>query len=595
MYYRPQEKRRSPFLTVVLYTLLLVMMTTLAFLLGIYVGYFDVEVPTLAERYAPTPTPTRSALLYISDGDLEFAEGRLDQAIESYQRAIEIDPTIDVPYIRQSRILVYTRDTAAALARAEKAVLLDPANPENLAYYCRALDWEAQYSAAYDACTCASELDPTYAEAYAFLSEVFADQGDWFSAREAAQQAIDANFQSMDAHHNMGYAWEVQGRYAEAVKFYENAIKLAPKLAPNYVSAGRAYYWLGDFEAATDRFKRAIKLSPFDPAAYYHLGRTYYTEGDFISAIDALEQSIGVDPTFVSINPGGTSAWGYLGMTYYRRQNYEGAVEFLPKAIDLAESQYLDRIRAVELLTEIQTLTGPEYVPVLRGRFNRFNQTEGAKLVTALQPVSYQSNVQSDVQSNVQTNTEEPLAGPADDANPQNPAEAIEPVEEQPVCVSAVLRSIQNQVLIPGLQNTELLTLTNVFSGTTGTATLDFADNSVTLVLDEVPQPQTAPYEIRVDLWPDQTKSVGFVQPDGNRKITTRIQFDEKIDAPIDYYYTLGLSFANMNMCNEARPWLLEALDRDSGAYNPAWYGTRLCSITDTPPTPLPTFTPAPE
>ena len=587
MYYRPQEKRRSPLLTFILSTLMLAMMAVLAFLIGIYVGYFNVHVTTLAERYAPTPTPTRSALLYIADGDTYFVEGKLDNAIEAYNEAIRIDPTNDVPFIRQSRILVYTRDTAAALAQAEQAMRLNPTSPENLAYYCRALDWEAQYSAAYDACSCASELDPSYAEAYAFLSEVFADQGDWFSARETAQQAIDANFQSMDAHHNMGYAWEVQGRYKDAIEYYEDAIKLAPKLAPNYIAAGRVYYWLGDYETAEERFKKAIKLSPFDPVAYYHLGRTYYTEGDFISAIDALEQSVGVDPSYVSINPGGTSAWGYLGMTYYRRQNYEGAVEFLPKAIDLAENKFLDRLRGVEILTEVQTLTGPQYVPILRGRFTDLNQPNGTTISTQLQPVSYQSSFEE-----TSALDEEPDLSAVDQPNP---AEDIEPVDEQPACVDAILRSIQNQVIVPGLQNTELLTLTTSFSGTVGTATLDFSDNSMTLVLDNVPQPKTAPYEVKVNLWPDRTESVGYVQPDGNRKISTRVQFDEKLIAPIDYYYTLGLSYANMNMCNEARPWLLAALERDSSAYNPAWYGTRLCSIVDTPPTPLPTFTPAPE
>lgn len=588
MYYRPQEKRRSPFFTFLLYNFLLLLIAILVFLLGIYTGYFDVDVPTIAERYAPTPTPTRSATMYIADGDLYFADGKLEQAIAAYDRAIEIEPTNDVPHIRQSRILVYTRDTAAALAQAEQAVRLNPTSPENLAYYCRALDWEAQYTAAYDACTCASELDPNYAEAYAFLSEVFSDQGDWFSAREVGQQAIDTNFQSMDAHHNMGYAWEVQGRYAEAVKYYENAITLAPNLAPNYVAAGRVYYWQGDYERAADRFKRAIKLSPFDPVAYYQLGRTYYTEGDFISAFDALEQSIGVDPSYVSINPAGTSAWGYLGLTYYRRQNYEGAIEFLPRAISLVESKFLDRIREVEVLAQIDTLTGPQYVAVLRGQFSRrANQTNGLSYSTQLQPVVYQSNFE-----------EEPplgLASASGEIASTNSTEDIEPENEQPACVAAIVRSIQNQVIVPGLQNTELLTLTHAFSNTTGTATLDFSDSSITLALDNVPRPETAPYEIRVRFWPNRIDSVGFVQPDGTQRISTRVQFDEELTAPIDYYYTLGLSLASLDMCNEAKPWLLEALDRDSGAYNPAWYGVRLCSITDTPPTPLPTFTPAPE
>lgn len=565
MQYHPQEKRRSPALTIFLYTLLAIMTGVLAFLIGIYVGYFNIEVPTLAERLAPTPTPTRPAVLYIADGDTYFAEGKLRNAIDAYQKAIDLDPGNDIPFIRQSRLYVYTRDTAKAVERAEQAVLRNPTSPENLAYYCRALDWEAQYTEAFDACSCALEMEPDYAEAYAFLSEVYADQGDWFSAQETAQQAIDANFQSMDAHHNMGYALEVQGRNADAIKYYENAIKLAPKLAPNYVAAGRVYFWSGDFEAAADRFKRAIKLSPFDPEAYFHLGRTYYTEGDFIRAIDALEQSIGVDPTYVSLNPAGTSAWGYLGMSYYRRQNYESAIEFLPKAIQLAESKFLPRARQIEISTEVQSLTGPEFMPVLRGLFLKNESNTSA--VAQLEPVTYVSGVDDE-----------------------------ESDDDDLACVEAIVEAIQNKISVPGLQETELLTVTQTFSQVTGTATLDFVDEMLMLDIEDVPQPKTSPYEVTIRFWPNQLEQVGFVQPDADQKIHGRIEFSEKLQAPVDYYYTLGLAYTSMGLCRQAEPWLIVALERDSSAYNPAWYGIRQCpSITNIPPTPLPTFTPAPE
>ena len=209
MYYRPREKSRHPLVSFLLFILLAGMTAVLILVLGIYIGYYQVEVTPLTKRFEPTPTPTRSALLYVADGDLHFAEGRLTEAIAAYEQAIEIDPQLDAPYIRQSRLLIYTRNTNRALHRAAQAVLLNPNSAENLAYYCRALDWEAQYDAAEAACSCATEIDPDYAEGYAFLAEVYADLGNWFAARSAAEQAIAANYQSMDAHHNMGYVFEV--------------------------------------------------------------------------------------------------------------------------------------------------------------------------------------------------------------------------------------------------------------------------------------------------------------------------------------------------------------------------------------------------
>jgi tetratricopeptide (TPR) repeat protein len=555
MYYRPKEKKRHPLITFALFILLMLMTAVLVVLLSIYVGYIEVETPSLAQQFGPTPTPTRPAASYIADGDAYFTQGKLNEAVTAYERALQLDPDNDIPYIRQSRLLVYTHDTAKAVDRAAQAVLLNPTSPENLAYYCRALDWEAQYNKAAEACSCAIELDPAYAEGHAFLSEVYADQASWVAARTTAQQALDANFQSMDAHHNMGYALEVQGRYAEAVEFYENAITLAPNLAPLYIDAGRTYYWLSDFEEAANRFKKAIKLNPTDPEPYDRLGWTYYTDGEYGRAVDALEQSIGVDPTYFR-------SWGHMGMLYYTRQNFETAIEFLPKAIQLAEKRFLRRARWIEVYTEIETLTGPESIPILRGRFTRPDAGDDFNYVAQLQSLQYQSNLDLD----------------SDEG-----------------CAASIVQSIQNEAVLIG--PTQSLTFTQAFSQATGTALLNFTTDTVFLDLSHMPQPEKTPYEIKIIFWPNRTDSVGFVQPDGNQEVQVNIQIEGKSSAPIEYYYSLGLAFAYLEppVCDKAVPWLLQSLELDSSAYNPAWAGLRICPSSDSPPTPIPTPTPPPE
>lgn len=559
MHYRPREKRRHPAVTFLLFIMLVAFSAVLVALLGIYAGYFEVEVPTMAQRFGPTPTPTRPAPLYIADGDEFFAQGKLNQAIEAYEQAIQIDPANDVPYIRQSRLLIYTGNTSKALERAEQAILLNPASAENMAYYCRALDWEAQYGAAFNACSCAIELDPAYAEGYAFLAEVYADQGDWISAVNTAQQAIDTNFQSMDAHHNMGYVREIQGRYQDAVKFYENAINLAPNLAPLYVAAGRSYYWLGNFALAEERFKQAIRLNPTSAEAYDRLGWTYHTNGEPTRAIDALEQGLGVDPSF-------DRAWGHLGLVYYTRQNFETAIEYLPKAIELSENKFLQRARQVEIHAQVQTLTGPETILILRGRFSTPQQGSEPLYVAQLQPIQYQP-------------VEPEIADEASDA---------------PACVAEIMQSIKSPGLTQ-LSPTESLEFTQAFSQTGGTATLNLTTGNLLLDVNNMPYPQDTPYEVKVRFWPNRVDSVGYAQPDGNQKIQANIQFEERLSAPIEYYYTLGLAYAYLDLCDQAVPWLLTALEKDSSAYNPAWAGLRECPTAQAPPTPIPTPTPLPE
>ncbi len=561
MYYRPQEKRRGPLLTFVLYSLLICMLAVLAFLVGIYIGYFDIETTTLAKQFEPTPTPTRPAILYIGDGDTYFAQGKLIEAIDAYEQAIQIDPSQDIPYIRQSRLLVYSRDTGKAVDRAAQAVVLNPNSPENLAFYCRALDWEARYAEALDVCACAIELDPNYAEAYTFMSEVYADTGNWHLAQVNAQKALDLNFQSMDAHHNMGYALEVQGRYPEAVKFYENAITLAPNLASLYIDAGRIYQnGLADYETASTRYKKAIKLNPFDPEGYDLLGWTFHFNGDYVQAINALEQSIAIDPNYV--NPyRKESAWGHLATVYYTRQNFENAIKYFPKAIEIAEGELLRRVQQIEIHSQFQTLTGPTDRPILRGRFRRSEQPNSLDYVAPLKQVNYATELS---------------------------------IETEQSCANLIAQSIQSETIL--LSPTESLTTTQVFSQATGTARLDPATGNLFLSLDHLPQPEITPYEIKVTFWPNRTDSVGYFQPGANGVAQVNIQFQEKGQAPIEYYYQLGLAYVYLDtpQCDQAIPWLLRSLEIDSSGYNPAWAGLRICPSPNSPPTPIPTWTPVP-
>ncbi|MCG3211393.1 MAG: Photosystem I assembly protein Ycf3 [Anaerolineae bacterium] len=557
MYYRPREKKRHPAITAALLLLLTAMSLVLVILLAMYAGYFQVEVPSLTERFGPMPTPTRPAVLYVGDGDTLAAAGKLPEAIAAYDEAISLDPTDDVPYTRQSRLLIFAGDTAKALDRAEQAVLLNSTSAENLANYCRALDWEARYTAALDACSCATELAPNYADGYAYLSEVLADRGEWFNARDTAQQALDIDFQSFAAHFNMGYVNEIQGRYAQAVQSYENAIKLAPNLATAYIAAGRSYYWLGNLNRAIELYRQAIRLSPTNPEAYDRLGWAYHTNGEYSRAIDALEQGLAVDPTY-------DKAWGHLGLVYYTRQNFEKTIEILPKAISLTEGQFLRRAREVEIRAEIQTLTGPDTIPVIRGRFRSAGGVGSVQYVAELTPLTYkESTLNFDA--------------------------------EEVSCAASIVESIRNPSALPLAPET--LAYTQTFSQATGTATLNLNSGNLVLDVHNVPRPQTTPYELKISYWPDRQDSVGYVQPDGTGQIQVNIQFEEKLDAPIEYYYTLGLAYAYMDppLCEQAVPWLLQSLERDSSGYNPAWYGLRICPSAQSPPTPVPTWTPVPD
>ena len=544
MYIRKEKKKHTSLLRVFILTVLI--------LLGLW--FLRVQ-PDWARPFEASPTPTLQAGYYINAGDIDFAEGRVQSAIDNYEHAISLEPENDTPYIRQAKLLIFAGDSAKALSRSEKAVLLNPDSAENLAGYCQTLDWEGQYGSAFDACECAIELDPNYAPGYAFLSEVYADQASWVAARQTAQQALDVDFQNPEAHYDMGYALEVQGRYKDSIEFYENAITLRPKLAAYYLAAGRNYYWLGRFEDAIDRFGEAIKLSPNDGEGYEQLGWTFHANGQDSRAIDALEQAISVAPLRAR-------TWGRLGTIYYLRQNYEEALKILPTAVELSERQQLNKVRQIEIYSQIDNNGQAEDVPILKGRFES-NSAEGETTISAqLLPVQWAQNVPK--------------------------------VDAAGSCGQLIAYNIQEQIILTS--PTQDISFSEAYSQSHGTATLNLNTGEISIDIENLPRPESVPYNAQIRFRSDELKSIGYIQPDSKGRVNETFTLDEHATAPVEYYYELGLSYAYLRppQCEKAVPWLLKAVDKDPVYYNPAWEGLKICPSDQSPPTPLPTFTPLP-
>ncbi len=559
-----QNNSRSPLVSILLLIALGGASLILFYLYGVYSRGETLEVPEWMMVPSPTPTATPSAAFSFQQAEAYFSAGDLDAAIRAYDEVLRKEPTNDVAAIRQSRLLIYTGDYAKAVERGGQAVSLNPNNPENLAYYCRALDWEAKYDEAFEACFCGAELYPDYAENYAFISEIYTDLGNTIQGRNYAEQAIEINPDSMDAHFNLGYALERAARYDEAAKAYDRAIQLGPNIAQNYIAAGLMYHAMGQnrryrqlepYQQAINRFKAAIRLRPFDPQGYARLGWTYYFDGQSARAIDALEQGLGVDPTYYR-------AWGYLADVYYSRQRYEQVTNIYPRAVKLAEDEFLRRARYLEIHTIAPTAAGQEQVPILRGRFRHPTDPQTKRYDLDFRVLAY---APSTVGSIDQT------------------------------CAESIAQSIRAETII--VEPDTPITFTTPFENSGGQATLDLETGELDIILENLPLSDDL-YELKIHYWPNRVDSLGQFAVTEVAELPITVQINERLEAPIQYYYQLGLAYVYLDEpdCEQAVPWLQKSLELQPAAWNPAWYGVRpgQCYTSNTPPTPIPTPTPFP-
>jgi len=375
MYLEPtiqRKKRRSSPLRVMF---LLMLISA-----GVYV-YAMIQQEEIESPFVPTPTPTRSALSYVSEAEEWYLQGQLAEAIAAYEQAIALDPDDVLMHIPLARLLALEGETVEAVRRAQQATRMSPENARAWAILGMAYDWNGDIPEAIDTCKRAIELDPTYAEGHAYLAEAYADAVRWQDAIEAAQTALQLDNRSVDAHRNYGYVLEMQGNYWLAVEEYQRALEIHPNLAHIHITVGRNYRGLGNFEAAVKSFQRAAEINPNNAVAFSELGKTYQETGEFERAETYLKQATEADPQF-------GPAFGYLAINYWSRRNYESAIENFEPAIKLsciAARQEADTfyITIEDLGSDI---SGPSPEIVMRGEFGSTSTDNRDTLQATMKP-----------------------------------------------------------------------------------------------------------------------------------------------------------------------------------------------------------------
>jgi protein O-mannosyl-transferase len=170
-----------------------VVITTLMIVAWIQTSYWRSTESLWSHTLACT---SKNVIAHNGLGD-EFArQGRLTEAIQQYQKSLEINPNFTAAYNNLGLVL------------AEQGRLDDA-----IQYYQEAL-----------------EKNPDYAQANNNLGIVLAAQGRLDDAIGNFQKALEINPDYAEAHFNLGIVLAAQGRRDEAIQHYREALRLDPSL-----------------------------------------------------------------------------------------------------------------------------------------------------------------------------------------------------------------------------------------------------------------------------------------------------------------------------------------------------------------------------
>ena len=218
--------------------------------------------------------------LYLHAARVHVAAGRLTDAIEDYQTALDLAPDELEAIAGLVRMWVTQRQFAQAhqfLGRQLAQHVHEPQVYLMLGLVYREAGFPHEAIRAFERSLSSAES----AQAHFHLGAELAQLGVEDQARRALRRAIELDPTHADALNYLGYLDAEDGvNLQEAKTLIQRALELDPDNGAYLDSLGWVYYQLGDLDSAITYLERAAEQLDTDPTIFEHLGDAYAKRGD---------------------------------------------------------------------------------------------------------------------------------------------------------------------------------------------------------------------------------------------------------------------------------------------------------------------------
>ena len=217
---------------------------------------------------------------YNRRGIRSYDLGEYENAILSYEKAINLKPDYAIAYYNRGCVNTKLGESERAIADYSKAIELKPDLAEaynNRGYTYKKIGESEKAIADYSK---AIELKPDLAEVYNNRGNAYDRLGESEKAIADYSKAIELKPDYANAYNNRGVAYGDLGGSEKAIADYSKAIELKPDYAEAYYNRGVTYRKLGESEKAIADYSKAIELNPKDKEAYEARAKVYYSLGE---------------------------------------------------------------------------------------------------------------------------------------------------------------------------------------------------------------------------------------------------------------------------------------------------------------------------
>ncbi len=239
--------------------------------------------------------PDRAAV-WFALGFCQEKVGDCEDALTSYEQAVELDPSLRNAHERLAAIHVKNENVAAAITHYEQICWAEPGDVNSTLTLANLFARVERFDDAIARFQFALAIDPDNWEAPDELVATCIEAGKLESALEVQRQLVEKRPEAPQNHLKLGDLLSKCGRLKEALDSYRLAAALHPDSIEAHIRIGSLHLRNGDYAEACDAFSRAAELNDRIVNAYVGLGVAQQALGKGDEALASFEMAAAVEP-----------------------------------------------------------------------------------------------------------------------------------------------------------------------------------------------------------------------------------------------------------------------------------------------------------
>lgn len=228
---------------------------------------------------------------YFKANDL-VTQGKLDEALEQYKKALDTDPGYADALADMGAILSLKKQPQQAADAYTKAITVKPKDALYRANYARVLTQLNRLDESKRQLETAYQINPKDKVVLTALASAHLREKNTEGAMRFLKEALELYPKASDIYDKMSFANAQSGNFAEAVDNAEKAVALDPNSLSAKLNLGSTLMLMGNLNQATKAYIEATKLAPQDANAHYLLSSTLEKSGDLTGAKEELQKFI---------------------------------------------------------------------------------------------------------------------------------------------------------------------------------------------------------------------------------------------------------------------------------------------------------------